>query len=342
MTSAPARGPRTSSSEQRTRANVRAGCGSALRLALAALALAAGTIAPRGAAAQDEAGFATLEVRVDPPVALSFDDTVIGRARHAVTIEVRNPSAARVALSDVVFRFVPIKDGMVFACKTDLGEADRWPKTLDPGERVVAKRGMQCETPLVGRYDVQVRVRRATPAERRGSDGPSTRSNDGPSGSGERIIASFPLVIEPGTNPPKTVPWDKRLLAAATATKDRRPADPPPKVIVGYVNASTQPIALSAAKATLHVKRRGGTDAPCEDQIAELPFRGELAPGQTVTLPTTLTCPMQDEGIYEIATSLSDGKTAVAVADLAVRVSVIPTPVPMMRRDGPLRPDPHP
>lgn len=311
-----------------------------LQATAAALALTVGTIAPRDAAAQDGDGFATLEVHVDPPVALSFDDTVIGRARHAVTIEVRNPSASRVALTEVAFRFVPVKDGVVFTCKTDIGEADRWPKTLDPGERVVAKRGMLCETPLVGRYDVQVRVRALTPAERRGS-APAQAKRDA-SDHGERVIASFPLVIEPGTNPPKTVPWNGRLQAAATATKDRRPADPPPKVIVGYINASKQPIELSASRVTLHVKRRGGTDAPCDDQVADVPFRGSLAPGQSVGLPVTLTCPMQDEGIYEIATTLGDGKASLPVADLAVRVSVIPTPVPMMRRDGPLRPDPHP
>jgi hypothetical protein len=259
--------------------------------------------------------FATLAVEVEPPRSLAYDDTVLGRARHAVHVVVSNKTAQSVALAPVTFRFVAMREGIAYDCKTVEGEPDRWPKTLASGDSVDARRTMICETPLPGTYDVKVYVQ--------------PRNGDPDR---ERVVASFPLEIEKGTNPPVRSPWDKDVWVAASGTRDRRPADPPPRILVALINGANKQTAISSATVTLRVNRRGGTKAPCADIVAPLAFSGTLEAGRSQSLPTVLKCDFSKEGIYEIVVTVESGGGRVKVGTIPIRVAFIPTPIPVEGR----------
>lgn len=280
------------------------------RAALATIALAA-TMAT-GASVRAAGDAATLAVRITPPPPVAFDATALGRATHPFRLVLTNPSTRKIELAPLVFRLRPMHDGVTFSCDEPQARDDRWPQTLDAGASLTVTRDVACDTPLPGRYDVEVRAR-----PRGGSD------------SEERTYGSFSMQIEPGANPPVRLPWDASLLGAAAGTTDMRPTKDPnaARIVVGLINATRAPVVLSSAQASLRVTRRGSTLPPCVDRNVELPFTGPLAPGRMQTFATPLGCVLSADAVYDVDVFLSNGAGArVKLATHAIRVGVIPPP----------------
>lgn len=281
----------------------------------AMVAVAAGAVAlvfasPVGA--HDDAP--SLVFRVADPPALAFEATALGRASHPIRLVVTNGGRRAVQVEPLAFRFRPVRDGVAFPCDDPYGEEPRWPATLEPGGSFTISRQVSCETPLPGRYEVDVRGR-----PRRGAD------------ADERSYGSFAMQIEPGANPPVRLPWEGSLHAAASGTKEMRPSADPNKarIVVALFNGTKSAIALSPLRASMRVTRRGSTVAPCAEKSAELAFNGTLAPGRSVTLATPLGCALPGEAIYDVDIGLANaGGTRVRLATHSLRVGVLPPPPP--------------
>lgn len=261
-----------------------------------------------------------LSIKVAEPGALSFDVTALGRATHQLRLSIGNPSSQPLTLVPLVFRFRPIRDGVAFTCDEPQGADDRWPATLDPSSSFTLGREVSCETPLPGRYDVEVRGR-----PRKGAD------------SEERTYTSFPLTIEPGANPPVRLPWDGNIHASASVTREMRPTKDPNKarVVIAMVNGTRSSVTLAPVQASFHVTRRGMKIVPCADRQVDLSFNGALAPGRTQSLATSLSCELSQEAIYDVDVTIANsGGTRVKLASQSIRVGVLPPPPPRPEDSG--------
>lgn len=269
-------------------------------------------------AARGDAG--VLSVKVAEPGALSFDLTALGRATHQLRISISNPGASPMALVPLAFRFRPIRDGVAFSCEEPQGADDRWPVALDPASSFTLSREVSCETPLPGRYDVEVRGR-----PRKGTE------------ADERTYASFAMSIEPGSNPPVRLPWDGNIHSSASVTREMRPTKDPNKarVVIAMVNGTRSAVTLAPVHATFHVTRRGMKLVPCADRQTELAFNGSLAPGRTQSLSTSLSCELSQEAIYDVDVMIANaGGARVKLATQSIRVGVLPPPPPRPEDTG--------
>jgi hypothetical protein len=275
------------------------------------LALACATAAARAQPAEPRA---TLVVRVVDPAPVSFEATALGRATHHLRMALTNSGTRPVQLEALSFRVRPMKDGVLFSCSDPQSKDERWPATLDPGASFTLSRDVSCDTPLPGRYDVELRARpRGGPDE------------------AERTYGSFAMHIEPGANPPVRIPWDASLHAAASGTKELRPSKDPNKarIVVALVNGTRNAVTLAPVHAMLRISRRGSTVAPCALREADLPFSGSLAPGRSQTLPMPVGCDLSAEAVYDVDVSISNPSGAkVHLATHAIRVGVLPPPPP--------------
>lgn len=257
---------------------------------------------------------ATLTVRVFDPGPISFDATALGRATHPLRFVLANPSTHVIEVKPLAFRFRPVRDGVSYACEEAASSDDRWPATLEAKGTYVLSRGVTCETPLPGRYDIEVLARP------RGA--PDTA---------ERTYGSFAITVEPGANPPVRLPWQPSLHAAAAGTKDLRPSKDPnsARIVMLLVNGTSTTAALGTLRATMSVTRRGSTVPPCAPRNVDLAFSGSLAPGQTQSLTTPLGCDLSAEAVYDVDIALaSAASTKVHIATHAIRVGIIPPPPP--------------
>jgi len=275
-----------------------------------------------GGVAWGDAGASALAVKVADPSAVSFDMTALGRASHQLKISIANSGREPLPLVPLAFRFRPVKDGVAFACDEPTGtpSEDRWPATLEPSSSFTLSREVSCETPLPGRYEVEVRGR-----PRKGTE------------SEERAFGTFALTIEPGANPPVRLPWDGNIHASASVTKEMRPTKDPNKarVIIAMTNGTKTGATLSAVHATFHVTRRGMKLAPCADRQVELSFGGSLAAGRTQSVVATLGCELSQEAIYDVDVTIANaGGARVKLASQAIRVGVLPPPPPRPEDTG--------
>jgi len=261
-----------------------------------------------------DSGVATLVIRVADPPAVSFEATALGRATHPLRFVMTNSGASSVQLEPLAFRLRPMRDGVLFSCEAPQNRDDRWPSTLDGHASFTLARDVSCETPMPGRYDVELRG----------------RPRGGPE-SAERVYGSFGLQIEPGSNPPVRLPWEPSLHAAASGTKEMRPTKDPNKarIVVALINATRAPITVAPLHAVMRVTRRGSTVAPCPAQDVTLAFNGALAPGRSQALSSPLGCDLSAEAVYDVEVSAtSPGGASVRLAKHAIRVAVIPPPPP--------------
>lgn len=281
-------------------------------LALASGLLGSVMLAASAVGASGEPTTLTLRVADPPPVA--YEATTLGRATHSLRLVMTNTGARPVQLSPVVFRFRPTRENVTFTCEDTTGEVARWPATLDAGASYSLRREVSCETPVPGRYAVEMLGRpRGAPD------------------SSERSYGSFSLQIEAGANAPVHVPWEPALYAASSSTKDMWPTKDPStaRIVVALINASRSPVALAPLHATIRVTRRGSTVAPCPERGVELAFSGSLASGtsRAVTLP--LGCALAAEAVYDVDVAIAnDAGAKVHVATHAIRVGVVPPPSP--------------
>ncbi len=256
----------------------------------------------------------TLAVRIAAPPTVAFDATALGRATHPFRLVLTNPGKQRIELAPLAFRLRPMRDGVTFSCDEPQARDDRWPQTLDPGASFAVAREVACDTPLPGRYDVEVRGRpRGAPD------------------SAERTYGSFAMQIDPGANPPVRVPWQNSLHAAAAGTNEMRPSKDPKaaRIVVGLINATRTPITLAPVRAQLHVVRRGSTAPPCVDHAVELAFNGSLEPGHVQSLATPLGCTLDADAVYDVDVSIENQAGArVKLATHSIRVGVLPPPPP--------------
>jgi len=263
-----------------------------------------------------------LAVRVADPPPLAFDATALGRATRPIRIVLSNPGSTALALTPLLFRFRPLRDGVSFACEDPQGSDDRWPKTLEPGSSFMLARDLTCETPLPGHYDVEIRGRA------RGTD------------ETERTYGSFGMDVEAGSNPPVRLPWDASLHAAAAGTREMRPTRDTnrARILVAMINGSRSPVTLAPVHATFKVTRRGSRLAPCPERTVSLAFEGSLAPGRMQTLGAGLGCDLSAEAIYDVDISIANAAgSRVKVGTQAIRVGVLPPPPPRPEDNGQAR-----
>ncbi len=255
-----------------------------------------------------------LTVRIAAPPAVAFDSTALGRATHPFRLVLTNPGTRRIELEPLAFRLHPMRDGVAFSCDEPQARDDRWPSTLEAGASFAISREVACDTPLPGRYDVEVRG----------------RPRGGPN-SAERTYGSFSMQIDPGANPPVRMPWETSLHAAAAGTTEMRPSRDPKaaRIVVGLINATRAPVTLVPLRASLRVTRRDSTVPPCVDHVVDLAFTGSLAPGRVQTLATPLGCELSVDAVYDVDVSVTNGAGAkVKLATHAIRVGVLPPPPP--------------
>ncbi len=276
---------------------------------------------PRSAFGEERAaGAPMIALRVADPMTVTFDTTALGRATHAVRLVISNPGKQTIALKPLVFQFHPMHAGVAYACEESQGNDDRWPAVLEPGSSFTLTRGVTCETPLVGRYDVEILGRP------RGAPDSVTRT-----------YGSFVLQVEPGANPPVRLPWDTSLHVAASGTKEMRPSDDRRKarIVIAVVNGTRAPVPLSPLHAVLRVSRRGSTVAPCGERTVDLSFSGSLGPGRAQTQTAPLGCDLSAEAVYDVDVSLASPAGArLHVATHTIRVGVLPPPPPREDSEG--------
>jgi hypothetical protein len=267
------------------------------------------------APAVDASGEPTaLAMHVADPRPVAYEATALGRATHSIRIAMTNPGTRAVQLAPVVFRFRPTRDNVTYACEDATGEAARWPATLDAGATFMLTREVSCETPLPGRYEVEI----------------LGRPRSAPDAS-ERVHGSFSLQIDGGANAPVRVPWEPALYAASSSTKDMWPSKDPgaARVVLALINPTHGPVALAPAHATLRVTRRGSTAAPCPERGVDLAFNGALSSGGSRAVTMPLGCALAAEAIYDVDVAIAGAGTArVHVATHSIRVGVIPPPSP--------------
>ena len=251
---------------------------------------------------------ATLTLRVSDPAVVAFDSTALGRATHPLRLVVANQGTQAITLEPLALWFRPVRDGIAFACEESKSRDDRWPATLEPGGTFAFAREITCDTPLPGRYDVEVRGRARSAAA-----------------ATERKYGSFTLQIDPGTNPPVRIPWEPSLYGAASGTKDMRPTKDPAaaRIVVAMINPTRAPVTLAPVRATMRIKRRGYSIQACADRSADLAFSGTLAPGGAQRLATPLGCDISAEGLYDVEVSVANASgVTVRLATHAIRVTV--------------------
>lgn len=212
------------------------------------------------------------------------------------------------ALEPLALRFRAVREGLVFVCEAPRSREDRWPATLDAGETFAFSREVTCDTPLPGRYDVEVYGR--------------PRSADW---SPERAYDSFALQIDPGANPPVRLPWAPSLFGAASGTRDMRPTKDPggARIVVAMINSTPVAVTLARVHATMRIRRRGSSVQACPDRGADLGFVGSLAPGGVQRLSTPLGCDISAEALYDVEVWVANASGAsVRLATHTIRVTV--------------------
>ncbi len=274
------------------------------------------TVAPRAlltalalsAPAWADGDSASLSLKVvDPPV-LSFDVTGLGRATHPLRLVLSNRASKAVKIEPLVIHYRPTRDGVTYPCDDPSARDDRFPATLEANESFSFPQTVTCNTPLPGRYEVEMRARpRSAPA------------------SAERSYGSFPIQIDPGSNPPVRVPWETAVYAAASGTKDMRPSNNPnaARVVIAMINATKAPFVLAPVRATLRVTRRGSSMQACPDRNVDLAFTGTLEVGRSQALSTGLGCDISAEALYDVDVSVANASGArVRIATHGIRVTV--------------------
>jgi hypothetical protein len=258
-----------------------------------------------------------LALHVTEPAPVTLDETALGRATHSLRVVLTNTGTQTMRVEPLALRFRPVRDGVAFSCdKPDSLGDPPWPRTLDAGASVTLVRDVACETPLPGRYEVEVRG----------------RPRDGPD-SAERSYGSFFMQIEPGANPPVRLPWRPSLHAAALPTKDMRPSKDPnhARVVVALINGTRAPAPLSPVHATMRVARHGSHVAVCAEHGVDLAFTGSLGAGRSQLLSAPLGCALSAEADYDVHVSLADASGAkVHLGTYAIRVAIIPSIPPRL------------
>lgn len=262
-----------------------------------------------------------LSVRIAAPPPVAFDSTALGHATHRVRITFGNPNSTPIALGPHLFRFTPTKDGLTYECEDGMDDT-RWPMALDPGVSVTVERVVHCNTPLVGRYDVEVRARRTEP------------------GAVENVLGSFVLTIDGGPNAPVRSPIDGRVWIAASATREIRPGlqsqSSMPRVHFAFVNTTRSDVALAPTRFALHVMRRESTAPPCPERIVDVPGTPAIAGAKTFSFATPLTCDFTREGVYDVDISLLTPNGRVKIGVVAIRAAVLPTPHTLPQSKSPI------
>jgi hypothetical protein len=251
----------------------------------------------------------TISVRVPDPPAVAFEQTALGRATHPLQITFENKGTTPLAMTPLALRFHATRDGISYECDEPGAGEDRWPATLAPGASFSVDRVVTCDTPLPGRYNLEVRGR-----PRRGADAE------------ERTYANLSFQIERGANPPLRLPWDTSLHAAAQATTTMR-ANEEARVMVAMINGTQDSVALSPVRAKVQVSKHGTQAALCPAQDADLAFTGTLAPGRSQSLAIPIDCNFSSDGAYDVAVSVANPSGAkVKLATLTIRVGVVLPP----------------
>ena len=262
------------------------------------------------------AGGDGLTLKIAEPGVRAYDSTALGRATHTVRLSLSNPTSQAVPTEPMLMRFRPSRDGIPYECDEPRSRDTRWPRSLDAGATFSFVRDVTCETPLPGRYQVEVLGRAQSAA-------PGT----------ERAIGSFAMQIDPGPNPPLAVPWESSIFAAVAGTKDLRPVRDPnaARIVVALVNASKVPVTLGTSRVTLRVSRTGSPVAVCPERIVEMPFAGTLAPGRSQSQSTSLGCDISAEAQYDVEVGLAGPNGArlhLASHPIRVRVNAPDSPGP--------------
>ncbi|MDB4943689.1 MAG: hypothetical protein JWP97_3223 [Labilithrix sp.] len=275
----------------------------------------AGLLLASTAFASDELGLLTF--RIADPAPRGFDATALGRATHQFRVTMANPTKAALEVKPLVVRFVPTRDGTSFACDEPHVKDDRWPASLEAGGSFTFLREVACETPLPGRYLVEMRGRpRGAPAGE------------------ERSLGAFPVQIDPGPNPPVHLPWDASLFGAAAGTKDMRPARGPDaaRLVIAMINGGKKDLVLGPVRVALRVTRRGYATPVCPERTVDLAFAGTLAPGRVQSRGLPLGCDIPAEAQYDVDVLVSGGasgeRVRIATHPIRVRVNAPDSPGP--------------
>ena len=251
-----------------------------------------------------------LVVRIVDPAPVAFDLTAFGRTTHRVRVVYTNETRTPIAPTARRFHVIATRDGLVYPCDEPMGD-ERWPHRLDPNESHTIDLNIRCDTPLPGRYDLDIRSRPRSAADTEGQS-----------------IGTSAIVIEPGPTPPVRVPGDARLWVASMTTKEVQPAkNASVRVVVAFVNGSKREVSLAPAQALVKITRRGEKVTPCAPKLIDLAFSGTLGPGRVRSLASSVPCDLSNEGSYDVDITL----TAPARAHLgthAVRAIAVPLPHP--------------
>ncbi len=253
--------------------------------------------------------FDGVAVRVIPPAPVSYDATAFGRATHRLRLVATNATRKATTLPPFALRLSATRDGVDYPCRADEG---RTPRVVEPGDSVTIERDVTCETPLPGRYEVDVRAL-------------------GGRDQLERYLARVTLVIEASSGAPVRLPSDPRLWAAARSTHEIRPGSGEgtgARVFVALINGTTRDVVVDRSRGSVRVRREGAGTLACPERLVDLPFRGTLVAGRIQSVAIPFACDFSEEGSYEIEVALVTESGRLPISTSTMRVSRLPTPLP--------------
>ena len=224
------------------------------------------------------------------PERAPFRRDVFGAGRQPLSLRLANVSTHRVDIQHVTVRFTATRNGVPFLCaggrdSTKVHE----PQSLDPGESFVFERQIDCTMPLPGHYDIDMYV----------SLVPTAIADRGD------FVGRFGMDVTADDGAPLAFPGRPGLYAMMTGGEATLPLPPESwargdyHVVLGFVNATKDPLPLGPGELSFLTYRRGSSLA-CSGQSEPVALPEAIAPGTIHVVRAPVTCAPSDEGFYEI------------------------------------------
>lgn len=215
-----------------------------------------------------------------PSGELRYDPESFGPSGQIVSITIENRGTAAAPVAPLAVSLTATREGVSFPCRAPNGVQEREPSSLAPGASFTFDRELSCTLAVPGHYEVAVAI------------------------GGDRAGV---LDVNVGESPraPKAMKDRPGLFVGLAGAAVTRPLPPEAwargdyRVVVAFINASAQPIALAPAKLAFLTYRQGAT-LSCSGQTNDLVLPTEIAPGAVHTVMSPVACAPAEEGVYEV------------------------------------------
>jgi hypothetical protein len=214
-----------------------------------------------------------------------YSPSILGTSRPSVRVTVSNPAGTPVDISNLRVRLEAFREGTRIDCeRTPSTRAAREPAQLGPGVKATFLRSVDCGLPLAGSYRANVIV---------------AFGNVEPWASG-KIVREIELTVAAPNGEPRAIEAVSGLYAAIGASTLLSPPAEHGRLVLGLVNAGSEPVVPPPMSVRLRVYRVG-TPIPCEDEPIALALPAVLGPGTRHYVPVVVSClGLGIEGVYDV------------------------------------------